>query len=146
MNSAIPVSGATRIRVRYCECDPMGVAHHAAYLPWLEIGRTELLRSAGRSYAKLEEQGLFLVIVEVSVRYRRSLKYDDVIEVRTRLARATRVKLLHEYEIVIVEREGVPVDERATLAAESCAVANTTLAAVGRDGRPIALPDWLAGS
>jgi hypothetical protein len=42
------------MRVRYAECDPMGVAHHATYLGWLEIARTELLRAGGVSYAQLE--------------------------------------------------------------------------------------------
>jgi len=47
----VPLEGRVRVRVRYCECDPMGVVHHAAFIPWLEMGRTELLRDAGVSYA-----------------------------------------------------------------------------------------------
>ena len=50
----------------------MGVVHHAAYIPWLEMGRTELLRDAGISYAQLEAAGTFLVIVKLSCSYRRS--------------------------------------------------------------------------
>ena len=37
------------IRVRYCECDPMGVVHHTVYPVWFEMGRTELLRDTGRN-------------------------------------------------------------------------------------------------
>ncbi len=48
---AIPTSsGIHRLRVRYAECDPMNVAHHASYTPLLEMGRTNIAR--GRvSYA-----------------------------------------------------------------------------------------------
>ena len=130
--------GATRVRVRYCECDPMGVAHHASYIPWLEIGRTELLRSSGVSYAQLEAAGVFLVIVRLDVRYRRPVRYADVVEIRTAVVGGSRVKIEHEYDVVIVERGGEAMNEVA-------AAASTTLACVGADGRPRPLPDWLAG-
>lgn len=124
------------VRVRYCECDPMGVAHHASYVPWMEIGRTEMLRATGRTYASMEEMGLLLVVVKMDVRYRRPVKYDDVVEIRTTRCGGGRVKIEHEYEIAVVERGG-----------ESCeivaAVAKTTLGCVGRDGKPRVLPDEL---
>lgn len=126
-----------RLRVRYCECDPMGVAHHASYVPWLEIGRTELLRESGRSYASLEAEGTLLVIVRLDVRYRRPVKYDDVVEVRTRWTGGGRVKIEHEYTVVVVERGGAVVEEVA-------AAASTTLGCVGREGRVRPLPAWLA--
>lgn len=128
-----------RLRVRYCECDPMGVAHHAAYLPWLEMARTELLRVSGVSYAQLEQAGVFLVIAKLDARYRRPIRYDDVVEVRTRVVGQSRVKIGHEYELLVVERDGSPIE-----APEVAAAASTTLACVGRDGRPMGLPEWLA--
>ncbi len=132
----VPLEGAVRLRVRYCECDPMNVAHHAAYAPWLEIGRTELLRDAGVAYADMERHGLFLVVVRLEVRYRRPIRYDDLIEVRTRVHAAGRVKIDHAYALVVLERDGSASDEIA-------ATASTTLACVGRDGRPRELPDFL---
>ncbi|MFO0084137.1 MAG: acyl-CoA thioesterase, partial [Phycisphaerales bacterium] len=60
--SATSLSTTVRVRVRYCECDPMNVAHHAAFIPWLELARTELLRTSGVSYAHLEAAGVFLVV------------------------------------------------------------------------------------
>jgi acyl-CoA thioester hydrolase len=118
----------------------MGVAHHAAYAPWLEIGRTELLRESGVSYAQLEAAGVFLVIVKLEVRYRRPILYDDVVEVRTRVASGTsKVKIGHDYEIVVVERGGVVRDEPV-------AAASTTLACVDREARVQMLPEWLTGA
>jgi acyl-CoA thioester hydrolase len=135
--AAVPTSGASRIRVRYCECDPMGVAHHASYVPWLEVARTELLRDTGVTYAQLEAAGVFLVIVRLDVRYRRPIRYDDLVEVRAAVVGGSRIKIEHEYELVVVERGGAG-------AAEPVAAAGTTLACVGPDGRPRPLPDWLA--
>ncbi len=129
----------TRLRVRYCECDPMGVAHHASYVPWLEIGRTELLRGSGTSYAALEASGVLLVIVKLDVRYRRSARYDDLIEVRTRWVGGSRVKILHEYEVQVVE-PGTPVPDFVPFTA---AAASTTLACVDRSGSVVELPPRL---
>ena len=87
----------------------MNVVHHASYIPWLEIGRTELLRTSGISYAQLEKEGVFLVIVKLEAKYRRPALYDDVVEIRTRVktgeagAPKSRVKIEHEYEIVVTE-------------------------------------------
>ncbi len=124
----------------------MNVVHHASYIPWLEIGRTELLRTSGISYAQLEKEGVFLVIVKLEAKYRRPALYDDVVEVRTRVKTGeavqgqpqprSRVKIEHEYEIVVVERGGRKVEIVAV-------AASTTLACVDKDGRPRALPEWL---
>lgn len=135
-HSRPPTSGSFKLRVRYVECDPMGVVHHSSYLPWMEMGRTELLRSVGESYADLEKAGVFLVVTKVEVKYRRPLKYDDLVEIRTRVDKASKVKLHHSYEIVLVERAGETSEQ-------VCAVASTELACVGGDGRPMALPGWL---
>jgi acyl-CoA thioester hydrolase len=66
----------------------MGVVHHAAYAPWLEIGRTELLRDCGVSYADMERAGVFLVVTHLSCRFRRPVFYDDVVEVSDTRRRA----------------------------------------------------------
>lgn len=139
------------MRVRYSECDPMGVAHHGSYAAWLEIGRTELLRGLGVTYAELERGGVFLVITRMELAYRRPIFYDDVIEVRTRVAGSSRVKINHEYEVVLIEdgghgahRPGAELRPAMIQTAEPLAAGATTLACVGADGRPKAMPDWLA--
>ena len=136
-------SGTASVRVRYCECDPMGVVHHASYIPWLEIGRTELLRTSGISYKTLEERGVFLVIVKLDVKYRRPVLYDDLVEIRTTWTGGSRIKIEHEYEVVVTHRESANEPSPIPLPL-SAAVAKTTLACVDRDGRPMELPDWLA--
>ncbi|MCP3904964.1 MAG: acyl-CoA thioesterase [Planctomycetes bacterium] len=125
--------GSLEIRVRYCECDPMGLAHHSAYPVWFEMGRTELCRGEGIAYRDLEESGFFLAVVRLEVQYRAPARYDDVLALETTLERATRAKLVHTYRLL---REG-----------RLLAVGKTTLACLDRDGRPQALPEFLrAGS
>ncbi len=133
-----PAEWRTRLRVRYDECDPMNVAHHASYAPWLEIGRTELLRQGGMSYARMEREGVLMVVVRLEIRYRRPVRYDDVLEIVTRVAGVGRVKIDHEYEVLVVERDAGPITP------ELCATGRTTLACVDRDGRVRELPGWMA--
>jgi acyl-CoA thioester hydrolase len=120
---------AIEIRARYQECDPMGVVHHTVYPVWFEMGRTELLRSGGGSYRDMEEQGILLAVIRLEVKYHAPAKYDDVLELTTRLRGGSKVKIEHEYEL----RRG---DDRLV-------TGNTVLACLDRDGRPRALPDGL---
>ena len=140
-----PTAGSIQVRVRYCECDPMGVVHHAAYAPWLEMGRTELLRGTGVTYAQLEAAGVFLVIVKLECSFRRPAFYDDLVEVRTRVVQASRVKIRHEYEIVRAEPNSATGNGgRIGPAGELLVTASSLLACVDKGGRPAALPEWLA--
>jgi acyl-CoA thioester hydrolase len=128
----------------------MGVAHHAAYAPWLEIARTELLRARGMTYAALESAGTFLVITKLIVNYRRPVKYDDVIEIRVRVVQNTsRVKLEHEYDVVLIEAgdahagAGNINHAHTRHTGEILATASTTLACVDRSGRVCAIAEAL---
>lgn len=136
-------SAATRIRVRYCECDPMGVAHHAAYAPWLEIGRTEMLRGMGMTYAEMERSGVYLVVARMEIRYRRPVFYDDLVEVRTRVSGGGRVKIEHEYEVSLVEAGTGGVERRGREPGELLSSASTTLVCVDREGVVRPLPDLI---
>lgn len=129
-------SGLCRLRVRYVECDPMGVAHHSSYVPWLEMARTELLRGSGLSYAALENAGVFLVVAALDAKYRAPARYDDVLEIETRVARITAARLEHEYEVRLIERLGSPAEGTLMLA-------RTTLACVDAHGRVRPIPDVL---
>lgn len=72
----------TQVRVNYSETDQMGVVYHGRYPVWLDIARTEHLRQAGFSYRELEEQGVRLVVTDLSIRYLRPARYDDIVRIR----------------------------------------------------------------
>ena len=117
------------IRVRYPEVDAMGYLHHSRFLQYFEIGRVELLRSLGYSYAELERQGVFFVVVKVECKYRAPARYDEELHLTTRVQRQTHVRIDHSYEL----KRG------DALLAE----ASTTIACVDREGKITQIPEYL---
>lgn len=124
-----PDSHEITIRVRYAETDRMGLLHHANYFVYFEMGRTELLRERGISYRDVEDAGHLLVIIDIGCKFRRPAYYDDVLTLRTTVARVTHVKIVHRYELL-----------RAN---DLLAEGHSTLACIDRQGRPQKLPETL---
>ncbi|MGH7162740.1 MAG: acyl-CoA thioesterase [Planctomycetota bacterium] len=123
------MEGRIRVRVRYGETDCMGRVYHANFLSYFECGRIELMRSCGFSYAALErEDACFLPVYEVDVRYRAPALFDEELEVVTRIADFSYVRLTFRYEARRL-RDG-----------ELCAEGRTVLAAVDARGEPRRLP------
>lgn len=118
-----------QIRVRYEDADPMGLLHHAAYFTYFEIGRTELLRASGGNYRRMEEEGLFVVVVKAECTYHQPARYDDLLTIRTTVKRITPAKIEHEY--------------LALRDSERLATGQVTLAIVDRTGQVQRVPDWL---
>lgn len=77
----------------------MGIAHHANYIVWFEIGRTDLCRETGFPYAEIEARGYLLVVSEISCRYRVAFRYDDEVLIRTRVAEAASRMIRFDYEL-----------------------------------------------
>jgi acyl-CoA thioester hydrolase len=122
----MPDSHEITVRVRYAETDRMGLLHHANYFVYFEMGRTEMLRSRGVSYREVEDSGHFLVIIDIGCKFKKPAYYDDLLTIRTTVARVSHVKIVHEYDVV---RDGVLLAE-----------GHSTLACVDREGKPQALP------
>ena len=118
------------VRVRYGETDQMGVVYHANYFLYFEMGRTELLRSAGQAYSDLEKQGLYLVVTESRCRHRAAARYDELLRVTTRVANVGKASLRFEYTVHGPDGK---------LLAEG----HTALAAVDGDRRPRRLPEGI---
>ncbi len=77
----------------------MGVVYHTNYLNWFEIGRTELIREAGFSYRELEERGVLLPVTDAAISFKHPARYDDIVEVRTRIEQLSPLRLDFAYEI-----------------------------------------------
>ncbi len=84
---------------RYNETDQGGVIHHSIFPIWFEMGRTELLRVNGLAYKDLEAAGVFFVIAELHIKYRRPCYYDEPLELETRCERVTASKVEHRYSL-----------------------------------------------
>jgi acyl-CoA thioester hydrolase len=84
---------------RYSETDRAGVIHHSVYPVWFEMGRTELLRANGLAYKDLESAGVFFVVADLHLKYRRPAFYDQAIELETACSRVTASRADHTYVI-----------------------------------------------
>jgi aldehyde dehydrogenase (NAD+) len=121
---------SSTFRVRYSETDQMGVAYHANYLAWCEVGRTDFIRELGTTYAEIERMGCFLAVAEASVRYSTAARYDDVVRVETRLESVKSRAVTFRYDIF--RQDPAPV---------LLASARTTLVSMDRAGKSRRLPD-----
>ena len=93
-----------QVRVRYSETDQMGVVYHGNYIPYFEIGRVEWLRDKGISYKSLEENGIALPIVSMTLNYKKPARYDDLLTVITKYKKQSSVKI--EFECKIQSEKG----------------------------------------
>jgi len=84
---------------RYSETDRAGVIHHSVYPVWFEMGRTELLRANGVPYKALESDGIFFVVADLHLKYRRPAFYDQPVELETTCAKVTASRAIHTYVI-----------------------------------------------
>ena len=123
-------SFSTEVRVRFAETDAQGVAHHAAFVVWLEVARVEYLERFAGGYQALREQGLEALTTEVNVRYHRAAAFDERLTVWARCTDVRGARFRYEYRVV---RDG-----------ELVAEASTSHATVDRQThRPTRLPAWL---
>lgn len=118
--------------MRFADTDAMGVAHHANYLAFFEMGRVEAMRQIGVEYASVVRRGLHLVVVDATVRYRQPAFFDDLLLVDTHATDVGGVRFTFVYEIRR-EKDGVIVASGQTV--HACVDAQTL--------RPVRLPDWL---
>lgn len=119
-------------RVRFAETDQMGVAHHAAYVVWLEAARVEWMRERGLSYRELEDSGVSMAVSALTVRYRRAVRFDDRVRVDCRLT-------------AIRSRYGRYAYRLLNEAGELVATAASEHVATDRRGKAVRLPAaWLA--
>ena len=120
------------LRVRFAETDAMGVAHHAAYLPYLETARVEYLRRLGHPYREMRDRdGIEFAVVGVDIHYHAPLRFDDAFTVSCALVERARATFRLAYR--------VELDGRLVLDGR------TRHAVLDREtGAPRRLPEWLA--
>ena len=120
-----------KIRIRYGETDQMGVVYHGNYSNFLEIGRTEWLREFGLSYKEMELEGIMLPVISLSLNFKKSACYDDIIYVKTTLVKIPKVTIEFNYEVLNENREIL-------------ALGNTILAFINmKTNRPTRCPKYI---
>jgi acyl-CoA thioester hydrolase len=109
----------------------MGVVYHGNYVQFIEMGRTEWLRTLGISYREMEEMGVMLPVISIQINYKKSAFYDEVLTVQTTLKKLPSVKI--EFDYVILNESKEIITE-----------ANTVLAFINMETkRPMKCPDYI---
>lgn len=120
-----------KVRVRYSETDQMGVVYHGNYAQYFEMGRVEWLRNIGISYKWMEDNGIMLPVVSLTMNYKKPARYDDNLLVKTIFKIQTSVKIEFDYEIH--NEQG-----------ELLTIGNSVLVFVDmKTGRPILPPEYV---
>jgi len=96
---AEPVTARVEVAVRYFETDQMGVVHHANYLVWFEVARTDLCALSGFPYADIERLGYRLMNSALSVRYRQPARYGEKVQVMCWIERLASRAVHFAYEV-----------------------------------------------
>lgn len=89
-----------KFRVRYAETDQMGIAHHAGYFVWFEMGRSEFCRAMGLPYGEWEKNGVFMPAVEVSCRYKSPLLYDELVTMEVKVIEVAAASMTFGYKLI----------------------------------------------
>ncbi len=120
------------LRTRFCDTDLMGIVHHAKYVEYFEAGRVEYMHRRGVEYLEWTKRGIHLPVVDLSVRYRKSVRFDERIVIETTLTDLTRVTVTFKYRVL------------RDVTRELLAEGSSMLACVGDDLVPKRIPDDVA--
>ena len=120
---------AHQARIRFAETDAMGIVHHSRYLPIMEEARVAFLRHIGHPYQSIRDDGIEMNVLEVWLKYRLPLLFDDVVDVHTTVASVERASFQMAYLL--------------TVDGEMRASGVTAHGCVTPAGRPTRLPAWM---
>jgi len=85
----------------------MGIAYHANYFRWFEIGRSEMFRDLGLAYREIEKRGIYLPVSEVGCKFTAPVRYDDLLVIETTLDTSVRGGMKFNYRILKAEDDTV---------------------------------------
>lgn len=87
------------LKVRDYECDMQGIVNNSVYMNYLEHARHEFLLEHQVNFAQLTEQGIHLVVTQVSLNYKTSLKSGDKFWVGVSARRQGRLRFEFRQDI-----------------------------------------------
>jgi acyl-CoA thioester hydrolase len=82
-----------QVRVYYEDTDFSGNVYHAAYLHFLERGRTEFLRDMGVHHSELAQEGVAFAVRSMEISFERVAHIDDLLVVDTAVVEVSGARL-----------------------------------------------------
>lgn len=105
------ISFTSDVRVRFTECDPLGIVWHGNYIQYFEDGREAFGRHHGISYLDQEKQKFATPIVKSTCEHKLPLKYGDVATIKTTYVDSAAAKMIFKYKIFNPEGQVVCTGE-----------------------------------
>ena len=110
-NGPYNIFAEAETNIEFFDLDPMQIVWHGNYINFFELGRRSLLDKIGYGYNEMKESGFAFPVVDISVKYLRSLKYKDRIRIKAILIEyenCLRIKFeIHNIETASVVTRGV---------------------------------------
>jgi len=105
----------------------MQFLHHAKYVEYFEVARTEMLRHYNIPYKSIEDSGIEMPVMEVSVKYKHAAFYDELLTIEATVSELFSPKVHIDYKVY---------KEDGSIAAEGFTVLAFMKAATKRACRP----------
>ena len=93
-----------QLRSRYSETDKMGYVYYGHFLQYFEVARTELVRSLGVSYKKMEDDGFMLPVIHSEIQYKNPVFYDELMDIEVMMFKKPHVRLETFYRVTTKEK------------------------------------------
>ncbi len=116
-----------KIKIYYHHTDCGGVVYYANYLKFLEEARTEYLAERGVSVKDLAKSGTLFAVARQEIDYKLPACYGDILEIDTRIADVSGVRINFDYKI----------KNQARL---TICLAKTVLVCIDKNFKPKAIP------
>jgi len=87
------------IRVRFADTDLQGIVFNGNYLTYYDVAWTEYFRTVGLTWSDLLALGVDTVLARTTMDFKSPAKFDEILEVHTRVSRLGNTSLTFEFEI-----------------------------------------------
>jgi acyl-CoA thioester hydrolase len=88
-----------RLRVRFAETDLQGFVFNGNYLTYYDVAWTEYFRAIGLEYKYMVAMGADTVLARTTLEFKRPARFDEILEIYTRVSKIGRTSLSFEFEI-----------------------------------------------
>lgn len=87
------------IRVRFADTDLQGIVFNGNYMTYYDVAWTEYFRAVGFEWKDLISLGVDTVLARTSMVFKSPARFDEILEVHTRVSRIGNTSLNFEFEI-----------------------------------------------
>ncbi len=87
-------------RVRWSECDPLGIIHYSAYLRFFEIAEHEMFRACGLPFETLRQKGgVWLPRKSLQMEFHSPAEMDEEVLIESWFSRVGTTALTFRFEV-----------------------------------------------